>query len=596
MDNRELQRSGYPLTIPDSLLQSEAMQRACAARDFQEIFRLVNRRTGSSYAVMAAAIGKMTSARVSDIVRGVRGIRGREVIERVADAFGIPGETLGLAKRSWEYTGPAEVEKTKRRDAVKLAGLAFAAPAVTAEILEQAAAEAVEFTRQAEASALDFGTLDHLDLAVVEFNRAYSLKPPQQVFEAVLDYRRKVDALLKAEHTHRQGRELFAFAGWLSELLAWLAHDLGNARTGLAFATDAFAHGQQAGHGQLCAWAMDAAASINLYEQRPAQALAAARRGLAEAPGGHPLTVRLHAQARAPAQPTATPKALRPRSTRPKTPTSCFRHARHAGSAWMSCRWRNTRSPPTPRPPVSGSAWPTRHVSTPNAPSRLTDQLRERPGHPVARPSLASTWPSPAPNSVTLTRPSLSAIKLSTPPVSWTPYAAGPMTSPPTSPAASRAGRRWRAYANAWPLPTRAPPAPQRPQTTLEPEGIPTTLATNARQEHALNIRKPYFDLISQGIKTIEVRVGYPKIRRIAVGDLLRFTSGDETLHTRVTEVAEYRSFTAMLDAEDNAAIGAHSMSRAELLDVIREIYPPEKEALGVFAIHIEPAKEPKRD
>ncbi|WP_326829927.1 tetratricopeptide repeat protein [Streptosporangium sp. NBC_01810] len=190
-----------------------------------------------------------------------------------------------------------EVEETKRRDALKFAGLALTAPAAAAQILQQAATEAMEFTRQAEASALGSGTLDHLDLAVTEFNHAYSLKPPQQVFGAVLDYRRKVDGLLKGKHTHPQGRELLAFAGWLSELLAWLAHDLGDAHTGLAFANDAFIHAQQAGHGQLCAWAMDAAASINLYEQQPGKALAAARKGLAEAPVDHPLTVRLHAQA-----------------------------------------------------------------------------------------------------------------------------------------------------------------------------------------------------------------------------------------------------------------------------------------------------------
>ena len=114
-----------------------------------------------------------------------------------------------------------EVEETKRRDALKFAGLALTAPAAAAQILQQAAAEAMEFTRQAEAGALGSGTLDHLDLAVTEFNHAYSLKPPQQVFfGAVLDYRRKVDGLLKGKHTHPQGRELLAFAGWLSELLA----------------------------------------------------------------------------------------------------------------------------------------------------------------------------------------------------------------------------------------------------------------------------------------------------------------------------------------------------------------------------------------
>ncbi|MCQ8191630.1 hypothetical protein [Streptomyces rugosispiralis] len=42
MDEREMQRAGYPLTIPDVLLRSEAMQRACATRNFREIFRLIN--------------------------------------------------------------------------------------------------------------------------------------------------------------------------------------------------------------------------------------------------------------------------------------------------------------------------------------------------------------------------------------------------------------------------------------------------------------------------------------------------------------------------------------------------------------------------
>ncbi|WP_406345114.1 XRE family transcriptional regulator [Streptomyces sp. NBC_00648] len=115
MDERETRRSGYPLTIPDALLRSEAMQQACSARDFREIFRLVNRRTGSSHAAMAAAIGKMTSSRVSDIIRGVRGIRGCEVIERVADGFGIPGEMIGLPRRPWEDSEQEVVSPLDRR-------------------------------------------------------------------------------------------------------------------------------------------------------------------------------------------------------------------------------------------------------------------------------------------------------------------------------------------------------------------------------------------------------------------------------------------------------------------------------------------------
>lgn len=107
--------------------------------------------------------------------------------------------------------------------------------------------------------------------------------------------------------------------------------------------------------------------------------------------------------------------------------------------------------------------------------------------------------------------------------------------------------------------------------------------------EHSLNIRRPYFDLIAGGAKTIEIRVGYAKIRKMAAGDTLRFNSGDDALTTRITAVKEYKSFEQMLDAEDNTVIGEAGMTRDQLLAACRDIYPPEKEALGVFAIHLAP-------
>ncbi|MFE7134511.1 helix-turn-helix domain-containing protein [Streptomyces sp. NPDC057638] len=101
MEHRELRRHDYALTVPDALLHSGAMQRACSIRDFQEILRLVNRRTGSSYTVIATAVG-MSTSRVGDIIRGSRGVRSERVIERIADGFGIPGHMLGLSARPWE--------------------------------------------------------------------------------------------------------------------------------------------------------------------------------------------------------------------------------------------------------------------------------------------------------------------------------------------------------------------------------------------------------------------------------------------------------------------------------------------------------------
>lgn len=102
-----------------------------------------------------------------------------------------------------------------------------------------------------------------------------------------------------------------------------------------------------------------------------------------------------------------------------------------------------------------------------------------------------------------------------------------------------------------------------------------------------ITIYPQYLQLIASGEKTIEVRVGYPSMRRIAPGQLLRFISGDEQCLARVRRVSEYASFEEMLDHEDARAIGA-TESREELLGLIRKIYPPEKEALGVLAIEIE--------
>ncbi|MGA5821937.1 ASCH domain-containing protein [Kitasatospora sp. NPDC094028] len=106
-------------------------------------------------------------------------------------------------------------------------------------------------------------------------------------------------------------------------------------------------------------------------------------------------------------------------------------------------------------------------------------------------------------------------------------------------------------------------------------------------QDRVIHIRRPYLDLIAGGTKTIEVRVGYPSMRRIRAGQTLVFESGGARCRTQVVEVAEYPTFEALLDAEDMDAIGSEGMSRTELLAACREIYPPEKEQLGVLAIHL---------
>ncbi|MET7905926.1 hypothetical protein [Streptomyces sp. NPDC005336] len=44
-----------------------------------------------------------------------------------------------------------------------------------------------------------------------------------------------------------------------------------------------------------------------------------------------------------------------------------------------------------------------------------------------------------------------------------------------------------------------------------------------------------------------------------------------------------------MPEAENNSAIGEPGMTRDQLPAARRDICPPEKEALGVFAVHLAP-------
>jgi len=101
-----------------------------------------------------------------------------------------------------------------------------------------------------------------------------------------------------------------------------------------------------------------------------------------------------------------------------------------------------------------------------------------------------------------------------------------------------------------------------------------------------LNIRGEYLNLILDGRKTIEVRVAYPRFNGMAAGDTIRFNGEHEY---QVAKVARYPDFEALVQAEDPRRM--YPTDPDNLLTVLREIYPPEKEALGVLAIHLRPAE-----
>lgn len=114
-----------------------------------------------------------------------------------------------------------------------------------------------------------------------------------------------------------------------------------------------------------------------------------------------------------------------------------------------------------------------------------------------------------------------------------------------------------------------------------------------AVRAHEMGIYKRYFDLIATGRKTTEIRVNDSSRKKIKKGSLIRFhCQGDQVL-TRVTSVTLYTSFEEMFDHESVESVNP-TASRAEQLANIRQIYPPEREALGVIAIGIELVDPPR--
>jgi ASC-1-like (ASCH) protein len=105
-------------------------------------------------------------------------------------------------------------------------------------------------------------------------------------------------------------------------------------------------------------------------------------------------------------------------------------------------------------------------------------------------------------------------------------------------------------------------------------------------QVKTLWIKDLYLAQILAGRKTIEVRVAYGNISRLAAGDALLL---NDTHHYLIRRIGRYADFEALLEHEDADAI-APGIPADKLLIRMRAIYPPEKEALGAVALEIEPA------
>ena len=98
-------------------------------------------------------------------------------------------------------------------------------------------------------------------------------------------------------------------------------------------------------------------------------------------------------------------------------------------------------------------------------------------------------------------------------------------------------------------------------------------------------IKREYYNLINNGIKTLEVRVGYPDIKRVQKGDTITFKDYSN-IKFEVIRVIRYEDFADMLDNEDSSK-AIPGVTKYKAFEMYQKIYPEDKEALGVYVFEL---------
>jgi len=133
-------------------------------------------------------------------------------------------------------------------------------------------------------------------------------------------------------------------------------------------------------------------------------------------------------------------------------------------------------------------------------------------------------------------------------------------------------------------------PGGYAPKSVVQQWGL--SIGKGRKTMNVMRIKRPYYDAIMSGQKTLEVRVGYDNIKRYKAGELIQLETSQVSGVVRIKAVRTYGSFRAMLDAEKWQKIVPDATSNAAALAKLKEIYPPAKEALGIYVFEIEPVTE----
>lgn len=101
-----------------------------------------------------------------------------------------------------------------------------------------------------------------------------------------------------------------------------------------------------------------------------------------------------------------------------------------------------------------------------------------------------------------------------------------------------------------------------------------------------LRIQNRYLSMIKNGQKTLEIRVAYDHIKTIKPGDLIKLVSSSDQIICRIRKIRRYPDLDQMLRHED-VERALPGLKPDEALQRLREIYPPDKEQLGIVVLEL---------
>lgn len=117
-------------------------------------------------------------------------------------------------------------------------------------------------------------------------------------------------------------------------------------------------------------------------------------------------------------------------------------------------------------------------------------------------------------------------------------------------------------------------------------------------ENHVLQTKQDNFDLSEQGIKTLDIRVGFATIKKIKVGDTIEYyrpNLKEEKVKFDVVRISMYSDLEEMLEFEDHTQI-LPKRTRIQVLNNLKKVYNEEKIKLGIYVFEIKKHIVLKRD